>query len=232
MVISSQLTDEQLRKEIYKLRRVLRPDIREVRAAAKTSPDIPTDAVTQMAKLETAMRKTAVRKMTRKELNTTWRQLSYIRGLKSSKLEGAQEMTQSFQPFRERMSNLSKDYQDVVWKAFNRFYNYAGQTIAEQFKYEIFLSNLTQVVRLEETEKKEREKEIEEVAGSLGALLSKATEDLELGLNKEDEDFEVKKRRRFKKRIEKYFDSLLPKAKLEEKSNEDKPKISLSKKLK
>lgn len=161
MKLSSQMTDTELRKEIYNLRRDLRQRLGEVRAEAKTSPTfyhesadtdrkiekkiIARSALEHFKEAEKTMRKTAVRDMDTKQLRNMYRDLKYIAGLKSSTLEGATITASRYDPFAKTMESLSEDMRNLVWDVYSKLYAERG-TGLERYKYEIFESGLTQEI--------------------------------------------------------------------------------------
>lgn len=134
-MLSHDQNDKNLRRDIYALRRALRKDIKEIKELSKDDPLIPTDATSQMKALEKKMRIKAVAKQNTKELLSTYRQLKYIRDLKSSTPSGAIRISETFQPLRERLSRYSKDKQNEFWSIYGGLYkHYSG---FEKYKYEI-----------------------------------------------------------------------------------------------
>ena len=134
MKLSSTLSDKELRQEIYKLRRELRADIGEIKNEIKTDKSIPTYAVNDFKEAEKSMRQKSVRSMGRKDLVSTYRNLTYIRNLKSSTLEGARDVIDSLETVKNRiklmgdvnqpLSNLleqsSKSTTEKFWDIFKR----------------------------------------------------------------------------------------------------------------
>ena len=144
--LSSQLTEKELRTEVYRLRRELRSSVKEVRELSRTSPTIPTYAIDKLKELERSYRKKSVSKMTKPELVSNYRALEYIRGLKSSTASGAIEVGRKFEPFKDELNKLSKSERDLFWDVYQRFYSETRGT-AERFKYEVFDTGvLTSVV--------------------------------------------------------------------------------------
>lgn len=144
--LSSQLTEKELRKEVYRLRRELRSSVKEVRELSRTSTTIPTYAIDKLKELERSYRQKSVKRMTKPELVSNYRALEYIRGLKSSTVSGAIEVGRKFEPFKEELNKLSKSERDLFWDVYQRFYSETRGT-AERFKYEVFDSGvLTSVV--------------------------------------------------------------------------------------
>ena len=142
MRLTADLTPDEMREEIYDLRRELRPRIREIREFSKVSR-IPQYAVKDMARLETAMRKTSVRDMDEKQLRNTLRDLRYIESLETSTLEGAIETQEKFEPFKEKLEKLPEHIQQKYWDIYDEFYHSVGKGMeAERFKYEVFQSEL------------------------------------------------------------------------------------------
>jgi hypothetical protein len=132
---SSRLTDEELRREIYSLRRTLKEDIRAVREASKLDPTIPRDAINQYKKISKLMKEKSVRSMDTRDLKSTYRQLGYIRGLKSSTLEGAEKTAETFYPIKQFLDVLSPTLRDEFWDYYGKAYK--ENPFLEKFKYEI-----------------------------------------------------------------------------------------------
>ena len=103
----AQLTEKELRKSIYDLRRELRADIKEIRGLAKSDPLIPTYALTYMTDIEKYMRNKAVKYMSFNELKNVYRELTYIRGLESSKVSSAISTGRRFEVLRPNLESLS-----------------------------------------------------------------------------------------------------------------------------
>lgn len=153
MKLSSNLSDKELRQEIYKLRRELRVDIGEIKREIKTDKTIPTYAVNDFKEAEKSMRAKSVRSMGRKDLVSTYRNLTYIRNLKSSTLEGARDVIDSLETVKNRiklmgdvnqpLSNLleqsSKSTTEKFWDIFKRTFD-GRADLRERYKYEIWNS--------------------------------------------------------------------------------------------
>lgn len=153
MKLSSNLSDKELRQEIYKLRRELRVDIGEIKNEIKTDKSIPTYAVDDFRKAEKYMREKSVRSMGRRELVSTYRNLTYIRNLKSSTLEGARDVIDNLETVKNRiklmgdvnqpLSNLleqsSKSTNEKFWDIFKRTFD-GRADLRERYKYEIWNS--------------------------------------------------------------------------------------------
>lgn len=136
------MTDKEIRKEIYDLRRELRADISEVNRLRNTSDSaIPTYATDRMKVLEREMREKSVKNMSRNELENVYRDLKYVRGLKSSTVEGAIKTGRTIEPLKEKLKTLSPDLQKNFWAIYSKLY---GDTATEidRFKYVIFESDL------------------------------------------------------------------------------------------
>lgn len=126
-----------LRRDIYSLRRVLRRDMAEIREALKENKNLPTDALTQFRQIEKSMREKAVSKQSKKELLSTYRQLKYIRGLKTSTLSGVKKTADVFSPIAEKLDVLSPKKKQEFWSTYGKLY--IENPLLEKFKYEIFL---------------------------------------------------------------------------------------------
>lgn len=139
------MSEEELRKEIYGIRRELRSDIKAVRDLQKVSTAIPTYATNQMKNIEKTMRTKSVKNMDKSELVTTLRDLKYIRGLKSSSVEGAKKTAKSFEPLKDKLESLSENMRDKFWEIYGKAYGQLKGNL-ESFKYEIFESDLIDVI--------------------------------------------------------------------------------------
>ena len=133
---ATELNDKELRREIYALRRALRTDIKEVRDISKSSPTIPTYAISHLSKAENEMRTKSVKKREGAELLSIYRQLKYTRGLKSSTLEGALETAEKFEPIAEHLKSLSQEKRQEFWDIYGELYKHSSTL--ERFKYELF----------------------------------------------------------------------------------------------
>lgn len=132
---SPKLSQAQLKKEIYKLRRELRDDMSKIRSALKSTPNIPTDALKKMQDIEKTFRVKSIKDMEKKELQSVYRQLRYIRGLRTSKLGGAVETMVRFSPIKEKLDSLSKEKRDEFWGIYGALYSeFSGMS---KYKYEI-----------------------------------------------------------------------------------------------
>ena len=169
MRLTADLTPEEMREEIYDLRRELRPRIREIREFSKVSR-IPQYAVNRMREIEKEMRETSVKNMDEKQLRNTLRDLRYISELKTSTMEGAIETSEKFEPLRDKLNTLPEDVQRKFWKVYDNFYNLVGYDQAERFKYELFQSNLIDMVSGTDIDEKEVAKKIEEVYRRMTAI--------------------------------------------------------------
>lgn len=138
------MSEEELKKEIYKLRRELRVDIRGVRELKKSLPFSPSYATEKMTKLEKKMRETPVIRMDKKQLKDTLRELQYTRSLKSSSVEGIKQSESTLENLKQ-VQTLSKDLQDKFWDIYRVFYE-ETKGLAELYKYEIFSSRLIDYV--------------------------------------------------------------------------------------
>lgn len=142
-MLGSPQDDKILRREIYSLRRELRKDIKEIRAEIKADPITPDIAVRKMAKLEKQMKEKAISKMTSKELKSTYRQLKYIRGLKTSTVSGAKETASHYEDIAPKLKKLSKAHIKKFWDTYEHLTDISP--LYKYMKYEIF-SGLADVV--------------------------------------------------------------------------------------
>lgn len=143
---SSIYTNEELANILLDLRHYVKQDVKEVAAAAVASSTIPTDAIKALKEFEKDILFQKVRNQPdRKKLERWYRQISYIRNLKSSTVEGAQKMSFGFTPFKNVLSSLPQDYRDEFWRVYNNYYN-ISQGTGEAFKYELFTEQFVNFV--------------------------------------------------------------------------------------
>lgn len=135
--------EKKLRRDIYALRRALRADIKDIRVLIKQDSITPDIAVRKMSKLEAQMREKSVSKMSKQELVSTYRQLKYIRGLKSSTVEGAKETASHYEDIAPKLKNLSKSQIKKFWDTYEHLTDISP--LYKYMKYEIF-SGLADVV--------------------------------------------------------------------------------------
>lgn len=147
MKTSKQMTDKELRQDIYKMRREVEANIKGVKELQKSESSlaVPTDAIQQYAKLNRLMRNKSVRRMDRDELISVRRQLAYIKGLKSSTVEGAKKTAVKFEPLNHKLKSLSPSLQDKFWEVYRKAYSDTKGQL-ENFKYEIFESDLIDTI--------------------------------------------------------------------------------------
>lgn len=143
---SSTYTNAELADIILDLRHYVKQDVKEVAAAAVASSTIPTDAINKLEEFENDVRFQKIRNQSdRKKLERWYRQISYIRNLKSSTVEGAEKMSFGFTPFKNMLNSLSKDQADEFWRVYNNYYN-VSQGTGEAFKYELFTKDFVKFV--------------------------------------------------------------------------------------
>lgn len=131
----NQLSDKALRHEIYAVRRELREDLKQVREIAKNQPHFPRYSLQHMSKLEKQMRDVAVRDMSTTQLRTLYRDLNYIKSLKSSSVKGVTSMSFALEPIKEDLKTFSKTKQKEFWDMYGRLYQVYSES--SRFKYEI-----------------------------------------------------------------------------------------------
>lgn len=145
--------EKTLRRDIYALRRALREDISQVdeyinerkrltKNIAKTEdmrevyhivPDI---AIRKFRAIEKDMKKNPVKYMDKKDLLSTYRQLKYIRGLKSSTLEGSKDIAKHFNSIATPLSKLSPEHIKKFWDTYEHLLDRAK--LYRYIKYDIF----------------------------------------------------------------------------------------------
>lgn len=152
-MLANQQDEKTLRRDIYALRRALRADISQVKAyikehkrltknIAKTEDMredyhiIPDVAVRKFKSIEKEMKANPVRYMDKKELLSTYRQLKYIRGLKSSNIEGAVIIAEHFKSIATPLSKLSDEKLEKFWDTYEHLLDISA--IYKYMRYEIF----------------------------------------------------------------------------------------------
>lgn len=78
-----------------------------------------------------------LRQLDDSDLRDLYRDLTYISGLKTATKQGAERAEREFEPIRQFLEPFSKETRDKWWEMFGKIYEEMGQSIAEQFKYEI-----------------------------------------------------------------------------------------------
>ena len=189
---SKQMTDRELRRDIYETRRYVEANIKAVRELQKGEPSlaIPTYATNQYALLKRQMRDKSVKKMSRTELISTRRQLQYIKGLKSSTVEGAKETAVKFSPLADKLKALSPQLQDKFWEIYRKAYSDTKGQL-ERFRYELFSSDLIDQVGIGTD------------TGELAHLISEKYRELELETTKDTPEEE--KRELFTQRLKSIY---------------------------
>ena len=76
-------------------------------------------------------------KLSRKELENLYRDLSYIERLKSSTVKGAKEVQRKLEPIKNKLEVLSPEAQKKFWKIYGKQYEITSGTF-EKYKYEVW----------------------------------------------------------------------------------------------
>lgn len=114
-----------------------------------------------------------------KELRNLYRDLRYINSLKSSTVKGAKEVQEKFKPIADKLEALSENTRDKFWTVYGKLYEATGGRL-EQFKYELFETNIDYIYGGGETDTLEY------------SIISLYDETLkELGSNATDEQIKV-----------------------------------------
>lgn len=139
MILSHNKSDKELRKDINELRKELREDIRGVEnyiRSLQPSEFMPKVAVNKFHELDKTIKEKGISNMSTEELKTVYRDLEYIRTLKTSTVEGAIKSKQLWQPIEEKLSKLGKREKRRFFKAYDKLYEEIP--VVMQFKYQLF----------------------------------------------------------------------------------------------
>lgn len=139
MILSHNKSDKELRKDINELRKELREDIRGVENYIKSlqpSEFMPKVAVNKFHELDKTIKEKGISNMSTEELKTVYRDLEYIRTLKTSTVEGAIKSKQLWQPIEEKLANFGKREKRRFFKAYDKLYEEIP--VVMQFKYQLF----------------------------------------------------------------------------------------------
>lgn len=158
-------TKEQLRREIYSLRRGLRADIKEIKTEIGEDGIYPTWAIDQMRPVETLMRKKAVKYMKKGELQSIYRKLTHIRQLKTSKLEGVKSVAEHLKSNIPNITKLSNEQLKKLWASYGKL---VGELkILKDYKYDVYTALADVATQAELSD--------EELAIRVESLYNKAT---------------------------------------------------------
>ena len=139
-MISSELTEEQLVKEI---RRVNKNLSRRLTRIEKRGLEASTFALNKYKDLKGRLPTgRELRKLDKKQLQSFYRDIKYISNLKSSTVKGALATKNKFEPIRE---------QEKFWEIYGKLYE--TNATMEKFKYEIFNESIDEVFGATETDK-------------------------------------------------------------------------------
>lgn len=184
------LSTEELRNEVYKLRRNLMKNMRRVEELSSSPFSVPNYAEKHLGEITKEIKKTPIKNMSDKQLRSTYRKLKYIEGLKSSTLEGAKETIASgIEEVKEKLSSMSEKKQDKFWDLYEEALHKSGTF--ERFKYEIFDVYVDKVRARDNT-------------GQIAENLEKLLKQFELY---EETDNEASNRYKFRTILEDAFDS-------------------------
>lgn len=139
MILSHNKSDKELRKDINDLRKELREDIKGVENYIKSlqpSEFMPKVAVNKFHELDKTIKEKGISNMSTEELKTVYRDLEYIRTLKTSTVEGAIKSKQLWQPIEEKLSTFGKREKRRFFKAYDKLYEEIP--VVMQFKYQLF----------------------------------------------------------------------------------------------
>ena len=171
-MISSELTEEQLVKEI---RRVNKNLSRRLTRIEKRGLEVSTFALNKYNDFKEKLPVgRELRKLDKKQLQSLYRDVKYISNLKSSTVKGALSTKNKFEPIRDKLNTLSKTQQEKFWEIYGKLYE--TNATMEKFKYEIFDESIDEVFGATETDKIVKEI-IDEFNETLKELGSEATEE-------------------------------------------------------
>ena len=91
----------------------------------------------QIKKLSGKLRATDLDELSQKDLTDIYRDLQYIRDLKSSTIEGAKRSYEKWLPIYELLQPLSKEKRDEFFKIYGQIYQQVGGQSME-YKYDDF----------------------------------------------------------------------------------------------
>ena len=148
-MISSELTEEQLVKEI---RRVNKNLSRRLTRIEKRGLEVSTFALNKYNDFKEKLPVgRELRKLDKKQLQSLYRDVKYISNLKSSTVKGALSTKNKFEPIRDRLNTLSKTQQEKFWEIYGKLYE--TNATMEKFKYEIFNESIDEVFGATETDR-------------------------------------------------------------------------------
>lgn len=130
------MSDAELRKEIYKLSRDLYKEARLIKEAHRADPLIPDIKAKEVVKLKTDMRKNPTKYMERKDLIKRARQIRYLNDLKTTRFSTAVGTGRQYEPIRQYVSKLSPEEKQEFFKVYQKLYERTSSY--EKFKYELF----------------------------------------------------------------------------------------------
>lgn len=134
---SRDMVDKEMRKEIYKLRRELKAEAKQIKELAQTDKLIPLTGTDQLKQFEKELRKgKSVKNQDTKELRKTLRQLRYINDLETSHLSGAVKGGKRFEPIRQTVEQLNEEQKKEFWQTYKELYREGP--IYERFRYELY----------------------------------------------------------------------------------------------
>lgn len=134
---SRDMVDKEMRKEIYKLRRELKAEAKQIKELAKTDKLIPLTGTDQLKQFEKELRKgKSVRRQDTKELRKSLRQIRYINDLETSHVDGAIKGGRRFEPIRKTVEQLNEEQKKEFWQTYKELYREGP--IYERFRYELY----------------------------------------------------------------------------------------------
>lgn len=147
-MLASELAPKEMRKEVRRLIRNLSRRITNIEGLGTSAPQY---AVNKYRNLEKDLPRD-LRKLSPSKLTTLYRDLTYIGNLKTSTVKGALKVSKTFEPIRQQLDVLSPDLRNKFWEIYGKLYGETGGQI-ENFKYEIFNTNIDYIYSGEEADK-------------------------------------------------------------------------------
>lgn len=138
-MIAPDLTPEQMKKEIRKMRKEMiqvgaeiRDYLRETGREGAQAPLVAIRKFEQM-KVPYVFTRKGQELFTEQEIVDLYRDLKYVTGLKTATLEGAKQSLENFEPINVYLSALEEEEQETFWNIYDKIY----EDLQSKYKYEI-----------------------------------------------------------------------------------------------
>ena len=132
------LTDKS-RDELLKESRLLYQELnREFKQIEKSKTPLLKDAYSRFKQFKKDVRYNDLSKYSDKMIKDIYRDLKYIKSLKSSTLEGAEESARTFGVTKNFLESLSENKRQQFWDMYSRAYSNLRPDLVEKYKYEVF----------------------------------------------------------------------------------------------